>query len=124
MTLLSETQCFSKGRADVQLFLVALKGIGKQFYKDCPFRVVCFLNVTWAWQHRLQTPEEPAPGELWHPSVQKFGLRDDNNNLLGVLYLDPFQRAGKKVGMSKRKRTSNFKCHWSWLLVAEIGVLK
>ncbi|CAJ1327605.1 unnamed protein product [Effrenium voratum] len=43
------------------------------------------------------TQEEPAPGELWHPSVQKFGLRDDNNNLLGVLYLDPFQRAGKKV---------------------------
>eukprot|EP00929_Paragymnodinium_shiwhaense_P091425 TRINITY_DN51396_c0_g4_i1.p1 TRINITY_DN51396_c0_g4~~TRINITY_DN51396_c0_g4_i1.p1 ORF type:complete len:750 (+),score=172.90 TRINITY_DN51396_c0_g4_i1:153-2402(+) len=41
-------------------------------------------------------PEEPGPGEVWHPSVQKYTLRDGDRKL-GVLYLDPFARQGKTV---------------------------
>ena len=40
--------------------------------------------------------EEPEAGELWHPSVQKYSIRD-GNEILGILYLDPFQRPGKRV---------------------------
>ncbi|CAK9010408.1 unnamed protein product [Durusdinium trenchii] len=42
------------------------------------------------------TQEEPEAGELWHPSVQKYAIRDQDE-ILGILYLDPFQRAGKRV---------------------------
>eukprot|EP00931_Biecheleriopsis_adriatica_P038210 TRINITY_DN21910_c0_g2_i1.p1 TRINITY_DN21910_c0_g2~~TRINITY_DN21910_c0_g2_i1.p1 ORF type:complete len:729 (-),score=183.05 TRINITY_DN21910_c0_g2_i1:78-2234(-) len=42
------------------------------------------------------TQEEPAPGEVWHQSVQKYALRD-GERILGILYLDPFQRPGKMV---------------------------
>ncbi|CAE7466285.1 MIPEP [Symbiodinium necroappetens] len=40
--------------------------------------------------------EAPDPGEVWHPSVQKFALREKERTI-GILYLDPFPRAGKKV---------------------------
>ena len=40
--------------------------------------------------------EVPEPGEVWHPSVQKFALRDGERTV-GILYLDPFPRKGKKV---------------------------
>ena len=40
--------------------------------------------------------EDPDPGEVWHPSVQKFALRDAERTI-GILYLDPFPRPGKKV---------------------------
>lgn len=42
------------------------------------------------------TQEEPEAGEVWHPSVQKYAIRDEKQ-ILGILYLDPFQRPGKKV---------------------------
>eukprot|EP00930_Biecheleria_cincta_P036547 TRINITY_DN25051_c0_g1_i1.p1 TRINITY_DN25051_c0_g1~~TRINITY_DN25051_c0_g1_i1.p1 ORF type:complete len:726 (+),score=152.32 TRINITY_DN25051_c0_g1_i1:59-2236(+) len=42
------------------------------------------------------TQEEPKIGELWHPSVQKYAIRD-GERILGILYLDPFQRPGKMV---------------------------
>lgn len=43
--------------------------------------------------------EEPGPGEVWHPSVQKYTLREagEKGRMLGVLYLDPFMRDGKNV---------------------------
>mmetsp|Transcript_139217 Transcript_139217/g.388481 ORF Transcript_139217/g.388481 Transcript_139217/m.388481 type:complete len:742 (-) Transcript_139217:177-2402(-) len=42
--------------------------------------------------------EEPGPGEVWHPSVQKYTLRErEGGRILGVLYLDPFMRPGKVV---------------------------
>jgi len=40
--------------------------------------------------------EKPGHGEVWHPSVQKFTLRD-GDKVLGILYLDPFARPGKVV---------------------------
>ena len=42
------------------------------------------------------TQEEPEAGELWHPSVQKYAIRDEKQ-ILGILYLDPFQRPGKRI---------------------------
>lgn len=42
------------------------------------------------------TQETPELGELWHPSVQKYAIRD-GETILGILYLDPFQRPGKRV---------------------------
>ncbi|CAE8676859.1 unnamed protein product, partial [Polarella glacialis] len=42
------------------------------------------------------TQEEPGPIEVWHPSVQKYAIRD-GERIVGVLYLDPFQRPGKTV---------------------------
>lgn len=42
------------------------------------------------------TVENPEPGEVWHPSVQKYTLRE-GDKVLGVLYLDPFMRDGKVV---------------------------
>jgi len=42
--------------------------------------------------------EEPGVGEVWHPSVEKYSLRDrESNRTLGILYLDPFMRPGKTV---------------------------
>eukprot|EP00916_Digyalum_oweni_P027234 GHVL01044642.1.p1 GENE.GHVL01044642.1~~GHVL01044642.1.p1 ORF type:complete len:643 (+),score=72.57 GHVL01044642.1:31-1929(+) len=45
---------------------------------------------------------DPEPGELWHWSVQKFGLC---NNLedppLAIAYLDLFQRPGKNIGCAQ-----------------------
>jgi intermediate peptidase len=42
--------------------------------------------------------EEPGRGEVWHPSVEKYSLRDrKSNRTLGILYLDPFRRPGKTV---------------------------
>jgi len=40
--------------------------------------------------------EQATSGELWHPSVQKYAIRD-GERILGILYLDPFQRPGKMV---------------------------
>merc|ERR1711897_74056 len=40
--------------------------------------------------------EQPAAGEVWHPSVQKYTLRE-KDTVLGILYLDPFMRPGKVV---------------------------
>jgi len=40
--------------------------------------------------------EQPGPGEVWHPSVQKYTLRE-GDRMLGVLYMDPFERPGKAV---------------------------
>merc|ERR1712159_905626 len=40
--------------------------------------------------------EEPATGEVWHPSVQKYTVRQ-GSRVLGSLYLDPFMRPGKAV---------------------------
>jgi len=42
------------------------------------------------------TAEEPAAGEVWHESVQKYTLREEGV-VLGVMYLDPFMRPGKTV---------------------------
>lgn len=39
---------------------------------------------------------EPANGEVWHPSVQKYELHD-GDHMLGIMYLDPFMRPGKMV---------------------------
>jgi len=42
--------------------------------------------------------EEPKEGEVWHPSVQKYTLREHKDGrALGILYLDPFARPGKVV---------------------------
>eukprot|EP00927_Polykrikos_kofoidii_P053801 TRINITY_DN48355_c0_g1_i1.p1 TRINITY_DN48355_c0_g1~~TRINITY_DN48355_c0_g1_i1.p1 ORF type:complete len:753 (+),score=138.21 TRINITY_DN48355_c0_g1_i1:89-2260(+) len=44
--------------------------------------------------------ETPGPGEVWHPSVQKYTLRE-RDHVLGILYLDPFSRPGKTVQMAQ-----------------------
>eukprot|EP01013_Petalomonas_cantuscygni_P036749 TRINITY_DN67446_c0_g1_i1.p1 TRINITY_DN67446_c0_g1~~TRINITY_DN67446_c0_g1_i1.p1 ORF type:complete len:733 (+),score=170.27 TRINITY_DN67446_c0_g1_i1:115-2313(+) len=45
---------------------------------------------------------QPAPGELWHPCVRKFHLRDPSNppesRFLGTLYLDLEARSPKMPG--------------------------
>lgn len=40
--------------------------------------------------------EQPEEGEVWHPSVQKYTLRE-KDRILGILYIDPFMRPGKVV---------------------------
>jgi len=40
--------------------------------------------------------EWPERGEVWHKSVEKYVLRK-GDDLLGVMYLDPFMRPGKMV---------------------------
>lgn len=40
--------------------------------------------------------EKPDAGEVWHPTVQKYTVRD-GDAVLGVLYLDPFTRPGKLI---------------------------
>lgn len=45
-------------------------------------------------------PEDPNPGEVWHPSVQKYTLQEAGV-ILGVLYLDPFARPGKAVNSAQ-----------------------
>jgi len=41
-------------------------------------------------------PEQPVEGEVWHPSVHKYTLRE-KDRILGILYMDPFMRPGKVV---------------------------
>ena len=43
--------------------------------------------------------EEPGTGEVWHSSVQKYTVRE-GKRVLGILYLDPFMRPGKALGVS------------------------
>lgn len=40
--------------------------------------------------------DQPADGEVWHPSVHKYTLLD-GDRIVGILYLDPFLRPGKMV---------------------------
>merc|ERR1719353_333861 len=55
--------------------------------------------------------EQPGPGEVWHPSVQKYTVRE-GSRVWGTLYLDPFMRPGKAVQSAQftlqgSKRLSN-----------------
>jgi len=40
--------------------------------------------------------ETPESGEVWHPSVQKYTVRE-KDKILGIMYLDPFSRPGKAI---------------------------
>jgi len=44
--------------------------------------------------------EKPHDGEVWHPSVQKYTFRDQDE-VAGVLYMDPFARAGKTMSSAQ-----------------------
>lgn len=42
--------------------------------------------------------EEPQAGETWHPTVSKLVARDSTSRVIGVVYLDLYQRSGKFSG--------------------------
>jgi intermediate peptidase len=40
-------------------------------------------------------PQEPLPGETWHPEVRRLAVIDESNKTVAVVYCDLFARAGK-----------------------------
>lgn len=40
-------------------------------------------------------PANVAPGEVWHPSVRRLDVIDEQEGLIGVIYCDLFSRQGK-----------------------------
>lgn len=40
-------------------------------------------------------PATVAPGEVWHPSVRRLNVIDEQEGLIGVIYCDLFSRQGK-----------------------------
>jgi hypothetical protein len=40
-------------------------------------------------------PATPAPGEVWHPSVRRLDVVDEEQGTIGVIYCDLFSREGK-----------------------------
>ena len=43
-------------------------------------------------------PKEVAAGEVWHPDVQRLDVVDDTGGVVGVIYVDLWQRKGKHSG--------------------------
>lgn len=40
-------------------------------------------------------PSAVSPGEVWHPSVRRLDVMDENDGQIGVIYCDLFSRSGK-----------------------------
>ena len=43
-------------------------------------------------------PASVAPGQVWHPDVRKLEVVDEDNEILGFVYTDLFDRRGKAGG--------------------------
>ena len=43
-------------------------------------------------------PAGVAPGQVWHPDVRKLEVVDEDNEILGFIYADLFDRRGKPGG--------------------------